>query len=147
MPWAAYTANNSLPSGELSIFIRSVHAALVRIASGLAATGTPELAAPVPAVSVRRSVTPNYLICLDDGRKFKSLRRHLTALGMTPEQHRTKWNLPSDYPMVAANYAAVRSALAKKVGLGLSWKRGDEPRTESAEKSKSARRRSRKAAA
>ena len=72
----------------------------------------------MPAVSVRKSITPDYLICLDDGRKFKSLRRHLTALGMTPEQYRAKWNLPADYPMVAANYAAQRSAMAKKIGLG-----------------------------
>jgi hypothetical protein len=74
---------------------------------------------PAPAVSIRKSVTPDYLICLDDGRRFKSLRRHLTALGMTPEQYRQKWNLPSDYPMVASNYAAQRSALAKNLGFGL----------------------------
>jgi hypothetical protein len=71
-------------------------------------------------VPVRKSVTPDYLICLDDGRRFKSLRRHLTALGMTPEQYRQKWNLPNDYPMVASNYAAQRSALAKTIGLGKS---------------------------
>ena len=71
-----------------------------------------------PAVSVRKSVTPDYLICLDDGRRFKSLRRHLATLGMTPEQYRVKWSLPSDYPMVAPNYAAQRSALAKSLGLG-----------------------------
>ena len=69
-------------------------------------------------MSIRKSVTPDYLICLDDGRQFKSLRRHLTALGMTPEQYRQKWNLPSDYPMVASNYAAQRSALAKNIGFG-----------------------------
>jgi predicted transcriptional regulator len=68
-------------------------------------------------VSIRKSVTPDYLICLDDGLKFKSLRRHLTKLGMTPEQYRQKWNLPSDYPMVTSNYAAQRSELAKKTGL------------------------------
>ena len=69
-------------------------------------------------MSIRRSVTPDYLICLDDGRQFKSLRRHLGALGMTPEQYRQKWNLPSDYPMVASNYAAQRSAFAKARGFG-----------------------------
>src|SRR5271155_4003301 len=74
-------------------------------------------AAP-PAVSIRKSVSPDYLICLDDGLKFKSLRRHLATLGMTPEQYRAKWSLPSDYPMVAPNYAAQRSALAKSLGLG-----------------------------
>jgi predicted transcriptional regulator len=69
-------------------------------------------------VSIRKSVTPDYLICLDDGKRFKSLRRHLAILGMTPEQYRAKWNLPGDYPMVASNYAAQRSALAKSIGLG-----------------------------
>ena len=69
-------------------------------------------------MSVRKSVTPDYLICLDDGRRFKSLRRHLATLGMTPEQYRAKWSLPSDYPMVAPNYAAQRSALAKSIGFG-----------------------------
>jgi hypothetical protein len=78
-------------------------------------------------VPVRKSVTPDYLICLDDGRRFKSLRRHLTALGITPEQYRQKWNLPSDYPMVASNYAAQRSALAKNIGFGLREKRAAAP--------------------
>ena len=76
-----------------------------------------------PAVPVRKSITPDYLICLDDGRKFKSLKRHLASLGMTPDQYRTKWNLAADYPMVASNYAATRSALAKKIGLGQNRKR------------------------
>jgi predicted transcriptional regulator len=71
-----------------------------------------------PAVSIRKSLTPDFLVCLDDGRKFKSLRRHLATLGMTPEQYRAKWGLPSDYPMVAPNYAAARSQLAKQSGLG-----------------------------
>jgi predicted transcriptional regulator len=70
------------------------------------------------AVSVRKSITPDHLICLDDGKKFKSLKRHLGSLGMTPDQYRAKWNLPGDYPMVAPNYAAARSALAKGMGLG-----------------------------
>jgi len=74
---------------------------------------------PEPAVSIRKSVTPDYLICLEDGKRFKSLRRHLAKLGMTPEQYRPKWNLPSTYPMVAPNYAAQRSALAKSIGFGL----------------------------
>jgi len=71
-----------------------------------------------PAVSIRKSVTPGYVICLEDGKHFKSLKRHLTAHGLTPEQYRAKWKLPSDYPMVAANYAASRSAMAKAIGLG-----------------------------
>jgi predicted transcriptional regulator len=115
---SAFVANNSLPWAELPAVIQSVHAALTKIASGLIAPNAAEPAAPTAAVSIRKSVTPDYLICLDDGRKFKSLRRHLTVLGMTPEQYRAKWNLPHDYPMVAANYAAQRSALAKKIGLG-----------------------------
>lgn len=69
-------------------------------------------------MSIRQSIKPDYLICLDDGKKFKSLRRHLATLGMTPEQYRAKWSLPVDYPMVAPNYAAQRSELAKKTGLG-----------------------------
>jgi predicted transcriptional regulator len=71
-----------------------------------------------PAVSVRKSITPDHLVCLDDGKKFKSLKRHLGSLGMTPDQYRAKWNLLADYPMVAPNYAAARSALAKGMGLG-----------------------------
>jgi predicted transcriptional regulator len=116
---SAFVANNSLPAAELPALLQTVHAALGRIASGSAAPGEVEpVAAPTPVVPIRKSVTPDYIICLDDGRKFKSLRRHLTTLGMSPEQYRAKWGLPVDYPMVAANYAAARSALAKKIGLG-----------------------------
>ena len=121
---SAFVTNNSLPSAELPGLIQSVHAALTKIASGAPTPGTAEPTAPAPAVTVRKSITPEYLICLDDGRKFKSLRRHLTVLGMTPEQYRAKWNLPSDYPMVAPNYAAQRSELAKKIGLGQFRKSG-----------------------
>jgi predicted transcriptional regulator len=121
---SAFVAHSSLPRAELPALIQSVHAALTKIASGAVTPGTAEPTAPVALVTVRKSVTPDYLICLDDGRKFKSLRRHLTVLGMTPEQYRAKWNLPSDYPMVAANYAAQRSALAKKIGLGQFRKSG-----------------------
>jgi len=115
---AAFVSNNSVPVADLPGLISSVHAGLVRIAG---ATGTPQpqsSEALTPAVSVKKSVTPEYLICLDDGRKFKSLKRHLAILGMTPDQYRAKWSLPPDYPMVASNYAASRSALAKKIGLG-----------------------------
>jgi len=117
---SAFVAYNSLRSSELPALIQAVHTELTKIASGAVAAPTPEPA--IPAVSVRKSITPDYLICLDDGLKFKSLRRHLTALGMTPEQYRAKWSLPADYPMVAANYAAQRSELAKKIGLGQSRK-------------------------
>jgi predicted transcriptional regulator len=91
---------------------------LAKIATGAVTPAEPP--APTPAVTVRQSIKPDYLVCLDDGKKFKSLRRHLATLGMTPEQYRVKWNLPADYPMVAANYAAQRSELAKKIGLGQS---------------------------
>jgi predicted transcriptional regulator len=113
----SFVSNNSVPRGELAALIEAVHAAVKRLAGpseAAAAVSEP----PTPAVSVRKSVTPDYLICLDDGRQFKSLRRHLATLGMTPEQYRAKWSLPSDYPMVAPNYAAQRSALAKSLGLG-----------------------------
>jgi predicted transcriptional regulator len=121
---SAFVAHNSLPRTELPALIQSVHAALTKTASGAVTSDAAELAAPTAAVTVRKSVTPDYLICLDDGRKFKSLRRHLATLGMTPEQYRAKWNLPNDYPMVAPNYAAQRSALAKKIGLGQLRKSG-----------------------
>jgi predicted transcriptional regulator len=117
---AAFVSHNSVPSGGLADLIHSVHAALVNLGADTAA---PEPEALVPAVPIRKSVTPDYLICLDDGRKFKSLRRHIGSLGMTPDQYREKWNLPQDYPMVAPNYAATRSALAKKIGLG-SFRKG-----------------------
>jgi predicted transcriptional regulator len=113
----AFVANNALPIADLPALIQSVHAALAHLASG------PVIAAPLvekkePAVSIRKSITPDYLFCLDDGKKFKSLRRHLAGLGMTPEEYRAKWSLPSDYPMVAPNYAAQRSELAKQIGFG-----------------------------
>ena len=94
-----------------------MHSPLAQLASG------PVIAAPLvekkePAVSIRKSITPDYLVCLDDGKKFKSLRRHLGTLGLTPDEYRAKWSLPADYPMVAPNYAAQRSELAKRSGLG-----------------------------
>ena len=84
----------------------------------------------MPAVPIRKSITPGFLICLDDGRKFKSLKRHLASLGMTPGQYREKWGLPKDYPMVAAEYTATRSALAKKIGLGRLVNDAGEPESE-----------------
>ena len=114
---AAFVANNSLPVGDLPALIHSVRAALENLARG------PMDLAPLvekkePAVSIRKSITPDFLVCLDDGKEFKSLRRHLVTLGMTPDEYRAKWGLPADYPMVAPNYAAQRSELAKKAGLG-----------------------------
>ena len=112
---AAYVTHNSVPPGGLPALIESVHSALTRLG---AVETVPEPEALVPAVPIRKSITPGFLICLDDGKKFKSLRRHLGSLGMTPEEYRIKWNLPKDYPMVAPEYAATRSALAKSIGFG-----------------------------
>jgi predicted transcriptional regulator len=112
----AFVSNNSVPRSELTALFETVHTAVRKLADGEVAA--PDVETPTPAVSIRKSVTPDYLICLDDGKRFKSLRRHLNVLGMTPERYREKWNLPADYPMVAANYAAQRSELAKKIGLG-----------------------------
>jgi predicted transcriptional regulator len=115
---AAFVSNNPLPKGELPSLIQAVYAALDRLAAG-PKEALPQIEVKLPAVSIRKSISPDFLICLEDGKRFKSLRRHLTGLGLTPEQYRQKWNLPSDYPMVAPNYAARRSAIAKQLGLGL----------------------------
>ena len=115
---AAFVANNHLQVSELPNLLASVHGALAKIADGTTTPQTQELTSLTPAVSVRKSISPDHLICLDDGKRFKSLKRHLGSLGMTPDQYRAKWNLPADYPMVAPEYAASRSALAKKIGLG-----------------------------
>ena len=108
----AYVSNNSVQTGNLQELIASVHGAV----SGLGAPAVEP--AQEPAVNPKRSVFPDYIISLEDGRKLKSMKRHLGLLGMTPDEYRTKWNLPRDYPMVAPNYAAARSELAKKIGLG-----------------------------
>jgi len=115
---SAFVGNNSVPVAELPGLISSVHAALVKIAGNTVTAAALEPEVLTPAVSVRKSLTPDHIICLDDGKRFKSLKRHLATLGMTPDQYRAKWSLPADYPMVASNYAATRSALAKKIGLG-----------------------------
>ncbi len=120
---SAYVSNNTVPASELAGLIAEVHAALQRTSSGIAPEPAPE---PVkPAVPVKKSVTPDYIVCLEDGKKFKSLKRHLrTQYNMTPEEYREKWGLPTDYPMVAPNYAQARSDLAKKMGLGQQRRRG-----------------------
>ncbi len=113
---SAYVSNNTVASAEIPNLIGQVHSALMRISSGQTAPPAEPLK---PAVAVKRSVTPEYIVCLEDGKKFKSLKRHLrTQYGITPEQYREKWGLPPDYPMVAPNYAAARSQLAKQMGLG-----------------------------
>ena len=105
-----------MPSAEIPNLISQVHSALKRVSGGQMATA----AEPAkPAVPVKRSITSDYIVCLEDGKKFKSLKRHLrTQYNMTPEQYREKWSLPADYPMVAPNYAVARSQLAKQMGLG-----------------------------
>jgi predicted transcriptional regulator len=113
---SAYVSNNSVAAGEIPNLINQVHGALLRVSSGQTEPQTEPLR---PAVPVKRSITPDYIICLEDGKKFKSLKRHLrTQYDITPEQYRDKWGLPPDYPMVAPNYAAARSQLAKQMGLG-----------------------------
>ncbi|WP_407048095.1 MucR family transcriptional regulator [Methyloraptor flagellatus] len=120
---SAYVANNTVSSGDLPSLIADVYAALQRTSSGVTPEPQPE---PLkPAVPVKKSVTPDYIVCLEDGKKFKSLKRHLrTQYNMTPEEYREKWGLPADYPMVAPNYAQARSDLAKKMGLGQQRRRG-----------------------
>ena len=117
---AAHVSNNSVAVNDLPVLIANVHTALANL-------GTP-VAAPVaklePAVSVRASIKPDFIVCLEDGKKLKMLKRHLmTHYNLTPEQYRTKWNLPADYPMVAPNYAEQRRSLAKAIGLGTKRKR------------------------
>jgi len=113
---SAYVSNNTVAASEIPGLIDQVHRALLRVCGGAAELPAEPMK---PAVSVKRSVTPEYIVCLEDGKKFKSLKRHLrTQYNMTPEQYREKWNLPPEYPMVAPNYAAARSQLAKQMGLG-----------------------------
>jgi predicted transcriptional regulator len=113
---SAYVGNNSVSAAELPSLIQSVHRALAGVSTG---SETVEAAPKEPAVPVKRSITPDHLVCLEDGRKFKSLKRHLrTKYNMSPEDYRAKWGLPKDYPMVAPNYAKARSELAKQMGLG-----------------------------
>ncbi|MDJ0948720.1 MAG: MucR family transcriptional regulator [Alphaproteobacteria bacterium] len=111
---SAYVGNNVVASSDIPDLIRSVHGALSGLGSGADRQETQK-----PAVAVRRSVTPDFIICLEDGKKLKMLKRHLrTTYNMTPEEYRAKWGLPPDYPMVAPNYAAQRSQFAKRIGLG-----------------------------
>ena len=113
---SAYVSNNTVAATDLSGLISEVYGALEKTSTG---TVEPPAEAPKPAVSIKKSVTPDYIICLEDGKKFKSLKRHLrTHYNLSPEEYREKWGLASDYPMVAPNYAAARSELAKKMGLG-----------------------------
>lgn len=112
---ASYVAHNSVPASDLPALINSVHQALKQLGRPVIHDSKQQ----EPAISVRKSVTPDYIICLEDGKKFKSLKRHLhTRYNMSPNEYRAKWGLPSDYPMVAPNYSAARSNLANAMGLG-----------------------------
>jgi predicted transcriptional regulator len=114
---AAYVANNKVEPADLPLLIQKVHQSFLQVRNG----GMEPARAnrPEPAVSIKKSVTPEFIICLEDGKKLKMLKRHLKATyNLTPEQYRERWNLPSDYPMVAPNYAKTRSKLAKQTGLG-----------------------------
>lgn len=113
---AAYVSNNPIPVSEVPAMIKSVHSTLGGLGGGL--TGEIQLSQK-PAIPVKRSVNPDFIVCLEDGKKLKMLKRYLRSnYGMTPEEYRSKWSLPADYPMVAPNYAAQRSEFAKKIGLG-----------------------------
>jgi predicted transcriptional regulator len=118
---ASHVSNNAVPVADLPALIQRVYDTMSRLGRPEAG-GVPER--PVPAVPVRKSVTPDYIVCLEDGKKLKMLKRHLkTAYDMTPEQYRERWGLPPDYPMVAPNYAEQRRDLAKKIGLGTNRRR------------------------
>jgi predicted transcriptional regulator len=113
---SAYVSNNSVPASDLPMLINDVHTALLRVTSGVV---PPTIEVPKPAVPAKKSVTSDFLVCLEDGRKFKSLKRHLrTQYNLSPDEYREKWGLAPDYPMVAPNYAKARSNLAKQMGLG-----------------------------
>lgn len=113
---AAFLGQNATPAADVPKLIERTHQALIGLSAGGVAA---EAEAPVPAVPVKKSVFPDYIVCLEDGKKLKMLKRHLeTSYGMTPDQYRQKWHLPPEYPMVAPNYAATRSRLAKQLGLG-----------------------------
>ena len=122
---ASHVTYNAVVVGDLSKLIQQVFNALSTVASGAAAPERRQ-----PAVPIKRSVTPDYIVCLDDGKKLKMLKRHLkTSYGLTPDEYRKRWGLPGDYPMVAPNYAAQRSALAKKIGLGTKTRKRRRRRT------------------
>lgn len=122
---SAYVANNSVQAGELPSLIQAIYRTIAEIDTGALTEPAP---AQAPAVSIRKSITQEHLICLEDGRKFKSLKRHLrTKFNLSPEEYRAKWGLPKDYPMVAPDYAEARSRLAKASGLGQGGRQSAKP--------------------
>ena len=123
---SAFVSNNSVSQADLPSLIQAIYKTINEIGTGVPAEAAP---AQAPAVSIRRSITPDHLVCLEDGLKFKSLKRHLrTKFGMSPEEYRAKWGLPNDYPMVSPAYAASRSALAKASGLGQVGRQAAKPK-------------------
>jgi predicted transcriptional regulator len=123
---SAYVSNNPVPANELSSLIQEVHTALLRVTSGGGGGAPVPSEVQKPAIAVKKSLNSDYIICLEDGKKFKSLKRHLrTQYNMSPEEYREKWGLPPDYPMVAPNYAKARSNLAKQMGLGQQRRRAE----------------------
>jgi MucR family transcriptional regulator, transcriptional regulator of exopolysaccharide biosynthesis len=142
---SAFVANNSLPAADLPALIGNVHQALNTLANGSAQAAAEER--KEPAVPVKKSVQPDFIVCLEDGKKFKSLKRHLrTVYDLTPDQYRAKWGLPATYPMVAPNYAAARSQLAKSMGLGQQRRRAEPVAAEPEQTKASGRGRRKKAA-
>ena len=134
---AAYVSNNPLPSSEIGRVIADTYAAVSKLEVAAAPQIEEKL---VPAVPIKKSVTPDFIICLEDGKKFKSLKRHLrTTYDLSPDQYRTKWGLPLDYPMVAPNYAKARSELAKTMGLGQQRKKAVAAQTAPATKGRRAK--------
>jgi len=132
---SAYVANNAVPAVNLAALIATVHSAVVGLPRAQDSVAEPL----VPAVNPKRSVHADYIVCLEDGKRFKSLKRHLmSSYGLTPDEYRTKWGLPHDYPMVAPDYAAARSQLAKALGLGRKPAAKVKPPVKSARNKKSA---------
>ena len=135
---AAYVSNNSVPTSELPSLIQGIHAALTRLASGAAEPAPEEIhEKPTPA-QIRKSVTPGGLVSFLDGKTYKTLKRHLTGHGLDPHSYRQRYGLPADYPMVASDYAAQRSALAKSIGLGRLGDRSEEPQPKAKGRGKAA---------
>jgi len=123
----SYISRNNVPNDQLGTVIQTIHEALRNI--GSAPTAAPAPTPAKPAVPIRRSIQPDYIVCLEDGKKLKMLKRHLrTTYKLSPEEYRVKWGLPADYPMVAPNYAEQRSAFAKKIGLGRARSGADKAR-------------------
>jgi predicted transcriptional regulator len=125
---SAFVSNNAVVSADLPTLIHQVYRALAEATTGQ--KPREEAAALTPAVPIKKSITPEFLISLEDGKKYKSLKRHLSTRGMTPDEYRAKWGLPRDYPMVAASYSAQRSQLAKSLGLGQGGRAAPAPEPE-----------------